>query len=107
MSVATSYSKLGYLALKKEGTAGTAVYPNAPIEILSESIKPNWDFSSVGEIAGRRSLNSRAVLNKVGPIEGDIEFYVEPNSFGHFLNACFGEDVVVTLAAGVSVSHDY
>src|SRR3990167_7157965 len=102
MSTATSFSKLGYLLLKKESAAGTAVYPDSPIEILSESIKPNWDFTPVGQIAGNRSMNSRPALNKVGPIEGDIELYVEPNTFGHFMNGCFGEDTITALAAGVS-----
>jgi hypothetical protein len=107
MSEATSYSKLGYLMLKKESTAGTAVYPDTPIEILSESIVVNWDFTSVAQIAGKRSMDIRPALNQVGPFEGTIEFYVEPRQHGNFLNAVFGEDSVTTLSASESYQHDY
>lgn len=93
--------------LKKESSAGVAVYPDQPIEILSENIEVNWDFSSVSQIAGRRSLNQRPVANRVGPFEGTIEMYVEPNNIGHILNGVLGESTNTTLASGVSVQHDY
>ena len=107
MADALSYSKLGYLMLKKETTAGTAVYPNQPIEILSENIELNWDYSSVSQIAGQRALNQRPVDNKVGPFEGTLELYVEAHNIGHFLNGVFGEDTVTTVAASVSIAHDW
>lgn len=107
MSNAASYSKLGYLMLKKESSAGVAVYPDQPVEILSESMEVNWDFSSVSQIAGRRGKNQRPVLNKVGPFEGTLELYVEPRNIGHFLNGVLGEDAITTLSAAVSYGHDF
>jgi len=107
MSTATSFSKLGYLMLKKESTAGTAVYPDQPVEILSESVVMNWDFTPANTIAGNRSANLRPIKNRVGPAAGTIEMLAEPNTIGHILCGLFGEDVITTLSAGVSVQHDF
>lgn len=107
MSDATSYAKLGYLMLIKETTAGTVVYPTTPIEILSESIVTNWDFTSVSQVSGKRSLDIRPSLNRIGPFEGTIELYAEPRQFGHFLVGLFGEDTNTTLAADISYQHDF
>lgn len=104
---AGTYGKLGYAILKKESSAATAVYPDTPIEILSESIKVNWDFSSVSPIAGHRSQNRRPVKNRVGPFNGTIEMYVEPKTIGHVLCGLFGEDVHAVLAAGISEQSDF
>lgn len=105
MSTATSYTKLGYLVIKKEATAGTALYPDQPIEILSESMKTDWAFTIVDSIAGNRSNNMRPVLDKVGVATGDFEIIVEPNNVGFFFNGAFGEDVVTTLTALTSLQH--
>ncbi len=102
MSSAASYSKLGYLMLKKESSAGTAIFPTTAIEILSESLMPNWDLTPVNSIAGNRSVNIRPVKDKAGPFEGTIELYVEPKLIGHFLCGLFGEDTHITTTAGVS-----
>jgi Phage tail tube protein len=107
MANATSYGKLGYLMLKKESSAGTALYPDTPIEILSENIAVNWDITSVSEVSGKRSSNVRPVLNRVGPFTGTIEFYVEPNALGHFLCGLMGEDTHSTLSAGESEQSDF
>lgn len=107
MPNANDYSKLGYLAIKKEATAGVAVYPNVPIEILNESLKINWDFSSVSQIAGKRAMDIRPVLNQVGPFEGSIEFYAEPYGLGHFFTGLFGEAVDTTISASASYQHDF
>lgn len=107
MSTAASFAKLGYLMIKKETTAGTAVYPDQPIEILSSKIEVNWDHTSVNPIAQTRSVNFRTVLNRVGAFNGTIEMYTEVNNIGNFLNGLFGEDTVTTLAAGVSLQHDW
>lgn len=104
---AAQYSRLGYLILKKESSAGTPLYPDTPIEILSESIKPNWDITSVGVISGSRSENVRPAKNRVGPFNGAIEILVEPKMIGHFLCGFFGEDVHTTITAGVSEQSDF
>lgn len=107
MSTATSFSKLGYVMLKKETTAGTAVYPDVAAEILSESIEMNWDFTASETIAGNRSLNLRPILNRVGPAEGTIEVLADPKTLGHWFTGLFGEGTDLTLNAGVAFQHDF
>lgn len=107
MSSSTTYSKLGYLMLKKETTAGTAVYPDTGIELLSESIEVNWNFTAANTIAGNRSKNLRPILNRVEAPTGTITVLVEPNTVGHFLTGLFGEATDSTLAAGESFQHDF
>lgn len=107
MSTATTYAKLGYLMLSKETTAGTAVFPGTGIELLSESIVTNWDFTPSETIAGNRSANLRPIKNRVGPATGSIEILVEPNTLGHFLTGVFGEATDSTLEALLSFQHDF
>lgn len=97
-----SYSRRGYLRIKKESVAGTAVITDELIEILSEGIAVNWDMEQVGGVAGSRSKNLRTVPAKVGPFEGDIEILVESRRVGDILNGLLGEDAHVTKTAGVS-----
>jgi len=59
MADATKYSKLGYIALIKETTAGTAITPTTYCELLSEDMLVNWDFTAANTIAGNRSMNLR------------------------------------------------
>jgi len=97
-----SYSRRGYMRVKKEATAGVALATDTLVEFLTESIAVNWDWTQVGAVAGSRSLNLRAVKDVVGPFVGSIELYVEPKTAGHFLCGVFGEDAHTTATAGVS-----
>ncbi len=98
---AASFSKLGYLKLKKESAAGTAVKPDTLFEILSEGIAVNWDWESIEAIAGSRSKSLRPTKLQVGPFTGTIELYVEQNTIGHILCGLLGEDTHSTVSAGV------
>lgn len=106
MPTATSYSKLGYLMLKKESSAGSAVYPDTALELLSEDIKVGWKTTPSETIAGNRSANLRPINDKVGPGEGTIEILVEPNTIGHFLNSLMGESSNTTLDTA-DYQHDW
>lgn len=107
MSSATSFSKLGYFMLRKESAAGTPLYPNVALELLSEDLVVNWDHTPAGTIAGNRSMNLRPIKHRVGEIKGTIELLLEPKQFGHFLTAFFGEATDSTISAGVSFQHDF
>lgn len=107
MPSAGTYSKLGYLMLKPETTGGTAVLPDTGIELLAESIVVNWDHTAANTIAGNRSLNNRAVANRVGPATGSIEIWAEVNRAGHFLHGLFGDPSTTTLNSGASYQHDF
>lgn len=105
MADSTDFSKLSYGALRKESTANTPLTPNVWFELLNEDFKVNWDKTPVNTIAGNRSKNLRPVKNKVGPFKGSFETWVEPKSFGYFLNGCLGEGVVTTLTSSVAYQH--
>lgn len=105
MADATDFSKLAYGALRKESTANTPLYPNVWFELLNEDMQVNWDHTPVNTIAGNRSKNLRPVKNKVGPFKGSFETWVEPKSFGYFLNSCLGEGTVTTLTSSVAYQH--
>jgi len=107
MSNATSFARLGYMMLKKESTAGTALYTTEPIELLSSDITVNWDFTPVNPIASKRAAFYHPVPNRVGPFEGSIEVYVEPKSIGHFLSGLLGEAADSTLEALTVFQHDF
>lgn len=107
MSDATSYTRLGHLMLKKETTAGTVVYPDTALELLSEDLVVNWDHTPANTIAGNRSMNLRPIKNRIEPIEGTIEMLVEPNEFGHILTGLFGEATDSILSASESYQHDF
>ena len=105
MADSTDFSKLSYGALHKESTANTPLTPNVWFELLNEDFKVNWDKTAVNTIAGNRSKNLRPVKNKVGPFKGSFETWVEPKSFGYFLNGCLGEGTVTTLTSSVAYQH--
>lgn len=105
--MSTSYSKLAYLAYKKEATPGVALYPDTLVEIIEESIKFPWETSPVSTIAGRRSKNIRNVLMPVAAPNGDITLYAEPKRIGDWLTSQLGEAVDSTLSAGESYQHDF
>lgn len=107
MSCSATYSKLGHLVLKKETTAGTAVYPDTFLEILSEDPVINWEHTASEAIAGNRSKNLNPIKNKIEPIEGTIEMLVEPSQHGHFLTGAYGEATDTTLEALLSFQHDF
>jgi len=107
MSTATSYARLGHLVLKKETTAGTPVYPDTFLELLSEDIVVNWDHTPSNAIAGNRSMNMTAIKNRIEPIEGTIEMLIEPTGFGHIMTGLFGAATDTTLDSGVSEQHDF
>ena len=97
------YSSFGYLALIKESTAGDAVTPDTFVGILSESIVPEFAITPVQTIAGERERNVRSIPDKI-EIGGDVEFYIEPKTIGHFLRALFGAPTTQVLTAATAFS---
>jgi len=104
MSNANSYSKLGYLALKKESTAGTAVTPDTYIELLEENIKVMYNNQPIDSIAGDRSNRLRSVKDKI-TIEGSITCYVDAKTIGYFLECALGDATTTTLTAATAFQH--
>jgi len=98
------YANFGYAALIKEATAGTALTPTTWFGILSESIVPDFKIQPVQTIAGERQRNVRSVPSMI-EMEGDLEFYIEPKTIGHFLRSLFGAPTTATLTASVAFRH--
>lgn len=107
MADATKYSKLGYIAVIKETTAGTAIKPTTYCELLSEDMLVDWAFTAANTIAGNRSMNLRPIKNKVSPVSGSVTFLVEPTTIGHWLTGFFGAATDTTLQASTSFQHDF
>lgn len=100
------YANFGSLSIKKESTAGTAVIPDTWLGILAESVVPNFNIVPVQTIAGERERNVRSVPGQI-EISGDVEFYVEPKTVGHFLRALFGAPTTQTLTAATAFRHGF
>jgi hypothetical protein len=98
------YASFGYLALKKEATAGTPVIPDVFVGFRSENIVPSFNIQPVQTIAGERERNVRSVPGQI-EISGDVEFYVEPKTIGHFLRSLFGAPTTQTLSASNAYRH--
>jgi hypothetical protein len=98
------FSRLGYLAIAKESTAGTAVKPDTYVEILSENIVVNYPVTPVTSIAGRRDVNKTSAKEKI-EISGDITVLVEAKNIGEFLQNFAGAPSTTTIETGKVYQH--
>ena len=75
----------GYLAIKEESSAGTAVIPNVFVPLISESIKTVVNHEADRRIRG---INWKAtdIIRGNRSHEGEIKVYGDPDMIGHFLN---------------------
>lgn len=72
-------SNLGYLALKKESTAGTAVIPNDFIPLYSESLNTNLNMVDQTPIFGEKFENFN-VIPGMRSHRGEVVVLAEPNT---------------------------
>lgn len=86
----SSYSRLGYAALKVETTENVAVKPNTFVPIMKEDIVPKYDVSISMPIAANRTLNLHGVPNAIPAPSGKVSVNVEAKTFGHFLKGVYG-----------------
>ena len=98
------YANYGYLGLIPEAAEATPLTPTTFVGIQNESIVPSFGIKSIQTIAGNRERNVRSVPDKV-EIGGDVEFYLEPKTIGHFLRSLFGAPVSQTLTAATAFRH--
>jgi len=106
MSNSVSYGKRGYLAFKKETTAGAAVYPDTFAEFLETTLPNPWNIAKTNTVQGNRSLNTRSYIGAYEPAELEVSLPAEPTISGHLLNGCFGDETASTLATGI-YQHDF
>lgn len=86
-----TYSRVGYLAIKKETTENTAVTPNVFIPFNDESAAVEYGYTPAIPVSGSRALNRRAVKKRITAPAGTINVNVEPKTFGYFLEAILGD----------------
>lgn len=104
---AAPYSRLSYIAWKKEVTPGTALYPDVFGELVEESVKVPWTTGKIGTIANNRSKNLRNYKTAVDAPSGELTFLVEPKNIGYFFTGALAEAVDSTLSASESYQHDF
>lgn len=78
-------SDLGYLAMKKESTKGTAVIPNVYIPIFSESLAMNMNLNDVNPIMGLKAKRLTTIKG-MRDYKGEIVALGEPNVAGYLLD---------------------
>jgi len=101
---ANPFSRLGYLAIGEETTAGTPVKPSVYAELISEDVVAQYGRQPVTGISGKRDAKLRSVHDKI-TVEGSITFCVEPNTVGHFLQMVLGAPTTSTIASGKVYQH--
>lgn len=84
------YSRKATASIKKETTVGTPVIPNVFFGFNEEDISTEFAFSPTMNVNGNRSKNINSVKAPIPAPEGTITMYVEPKTFGHFLNGLGG-----------------
>lgn len=83
--MATRLANLGYLALKKETTKGTAVIPNVYVPLYSESFNTMVNLDADNPIAG----NKAAIFQHIQGVRhhmGDVQVLAEPTTAGYILD---------------------
>lgn len=79
------FSDQGYLAVKPEGTPGTAVIPTTFVPLVSETIKIAQNLSTDKRMKGR-TWGANDLLRGERTQEGEIVIEADPDNLGHFLN---------------------
>lgn len=102
-----SFSREGYLAIKKETTENTAVTPDVFIPMMSEDITTEYQPVTATPIVGSRVLNQNDIPNMIAPPTGTLTVLLEPQTAGHFFNGCYGDEAVGTLVEISSLSGDF
>lgn len=86
----SSYSRLGYFALKEESAENTAVKPDVFVPLMSEDIVTEWGAVAATPVAGNRALNLRPVETAIAPPSGTVNILIEPKTIGYFLKGVYG-----------------
>ena len=86
----SSYSRVGYMAIKAETTENTAVKPNVFIPVMNESVSTKYKVSPAMPVEGNVVLNLHGIADAIDAPTGKISLLIEPKSIGYILKALFG-----------------
>jgi len=98
------HSRLGYLGIAEETSAGAAIFPDTFVELQSESIVVSYPVTPVTPISSKRDINTRPAKEKI-EISGDLTILVEANNIGEFLQNFAGAPTTSTITSGVAYQH--
>lgn len=84
------YSRKGSASLIKESSPNVALTPNVFFGFNEEDIATEYQFTPSMPVIGNRSKNINSVDNVIPAPEGTLTMYIEPKTFGHFLNGIAG-----------------
>jgi len=108
------YTRRATASLKKETTNNVAVTPDTFFPLNEEDIAVKYSYSPSMRVAGNRAKMIDAITQKIPAPAGSITLNIEPNTFGHFLNALAGgvttgryvdiSSIVGTFVAGETVT---
>lgn len=84
------YTRRATASLKKESSNNVAVTPDTFFPLNEEDIAVKYAYSPSMRVAGNRAKMIEAVTQKISAPAGTITLNIEPNTFGHFLNALAG-----------------
>jgi len=84
------YTRRATASLKKETTNNVAVTPDTFFPLNEEDIAVKYSYSPSMRVAGNRAKMIDAITQKIPAPAGSITLNIEPNTFGHFLNALAG-----------------
>ncbi len=92
------------LGLAKEATWGTAVAATDYLAIVRATLNRRHEYVSRSELLGNWSSPNRELATIYG--DGDVEFLVKTNVWGHVLRSMFGPPVT-TVIASPATQHDF
>lgn len=86
-----TYSRVASLSIGKESSENVAVTPTVFIPFNDENISLDFAYQAAVPVSSSRSVNRRAIKKRIPSPNGSINVNVEPNTFGHFLEAIYGD----------------
>lgn len=84
------FSRLAYIAIRKETTENTPLKPNVFFGATKVDILTKYGAVAASPIMADRTLNINPVQNAIGAPAGTVSLQIEPKNIGHFLTAVFG-----------------
>lgn len=83
------YSRVASASLIKE-SGETPATPNVFFGLNEEDLTVEFPVTPSMQVAADRVLNQRPIKNKIPAPKGSLKLNIEPKTFGHFINGCFG-----------------
>lgn len=84
------YSRIGYVAIKKETTAGTVLKPDVFIPVTKLDVTTEYKSNPSVPILANRTKNINPIKDLIDGPSGKMAMEIEPLTFGHMMKAVYG-----------------